>query len=167
MGSGLREKGATLTLIKNQSILPSNPSNQIKMIKEFKEFISKGNVLEMAVGLIMATYFGAIIKSLVKDIIMPPIGMAMGGVDFDELKMVLQPAIEESEGVAAVSEVAISYGVFINAIITFVIVAFCIFLVVKSYNNMKKKEAAAAPAGPPAPSKEEVLLGEIRDLLKK
>ena len=137
------------------------------MIKEFKEFISKGNVLEMAVGLIMATYFGAIVKSLVNDIIMPPIGMVMGGVDFAKLKLVLQPAIAESEGVAAVSEVAISYGVFINAIITFIIVAFCIFMVVKAYNNMKKKEAAAPPAAPPAPSKEEVLLGEIRDLLKK
>lgn len=137
------------------------------MIKEFKEFISKGNVLEMAVGLIMATYFGAIIKSLVNDIIMPPIGMAMGGVDFAKLKMVLQPAVEEAEGVAAVAEVSINYGVFINAIITFIIVAFCIFMVVKAYNNMKKKEAAAPPAAPPAPSKEEVLLGEIRDLLKK
>ncbi|MFT4681578.1 MAG: large conductance mechanosensitive channel [Granulosicoccus sp.] len=137
------------------------------MIKEFKEFISKGNVLEMAVGLIMATYFGAIIKSLVNDIIMPPIGMAMGGVDFATMKKVLQPAVAESDGVAAVAEVAIKYGVFINAIITFVIVAFCIFMVVKSYNSMKRKEAAAAPAGPPAPSKEEVLLGEIRDLLKK
>jgi large conductance mechanosensitive channel len=137
------------------------------MIKEFKEFISKGNVLEMAVGLIMATYFGAIIKSLVNDIIMPPIGMAMGGVDFAKLKMVLQPGIAESDGVAAVAEVAINYGVFINAIITFIIVAFCIFMVVKAYNNMKKKEAAAPAAAPPAPSKEEVLLGEIRDLLKK
>ena len=138
------------------------------MIKEFKEFISKGNVLEMAVGLIMATYFGAIVKSLVNDIIMPPIGLAMGGVDFAELKIVLQEAIVEAEGVAAVPEVAITYGAFINTIITFLIVAFCIFLVVKSYNQMKKKEEAApAPAAPPAPSKEEVLLGEIRDLLKK
>ena len=138
------------------------------MIKEFKEFISTGNVLEMAVGLIMATYFGAIIKSLVADIIMPPIGLAMGGVDFAELKMVLQEGIAEAEGVVAVKEVAIAYGTFINTIITFVIVAFCIFLVVKSYNNMKKKEEAApAPAAPPAPTKEEVLLGEIRDLLKK
>ena len=108
------------------------------MIKEFKTFISKGNVLEMAVGLIMATYFGAIIKSLVADIIMPPIGLAMGGVDFAELKVVLQDAVAEAEGVVAVPEVAIAYGSFINTIITFVIVAFCIFLVVKAYNNMKK-----------------------------
>ncbi|MFT4543822.1 MAG: large conductance mechanosensitive channel [Bacteroidia bacterium] len=137
------------------------------MIKEFKEFISKGNVLEMAVGLIMATYFGAIIKSLVKDIIMPPIGMAMGGMDFNDLKMILQEAAMNAEGVITTPEVSIMYGTFINTIITFVIVAFCIFLVVRAYNNMKRKEAAAAPAAPPAPSKEEVLLGEIRDLLKK
>jgi large conductance mechanosensitive channel len=137
------------------------------MIKEFKEFISKGNVLEMAVGLIMATYFGAIIKSLVKDIIMPPIGMAMGGMDFNDLKMILQEAAMNAEGVITTPEVSIMYGTFINTIITFVIVAFCIFLVVRAYNNMKRKEAAAPPAAPPAPSKEEVLLGEIRDLLKK
>lgn len=124
----------------------------------------------MAVGLIMATYFGAIVKSLVNDIIMPPIGLALGGVDFAEMKLVLQEGVAEAEGVAAIPEVAITYGVFINSIITFIIVAFCIFLVVKAYNNMKKKEEAApppAPPAPPAPSKEEVLLTEIRDLLKK
>jgi len=136
------------------------------MIKEFKEFISRGNVLEMAIGLIMATYFGAIVKSLVNDIIMPPIGLALGGVDFAELKVVLQDEIAEAGNVAAIPEVAITYGAFINTIITFLIVAFCIFLVVKTYNNMKKKEEVA-PSAPPAPSKEEVLLGEIRDLLKK
>ncbi len=148
------------------------------MLKEFKEFISKGNVMEMAVGLIMATYFGAIIKSLVNDILMPPIGKAMGGVDFSELKIVLQdaaPAVMSGDTTAteAVAEVAIMYGNFINHIITFIIVAFCIFMVVKGYNKMKasmeakKEEEAAAPAAPAAPSKEEVLLGEIRDLLKK
>jgi len=143
------------------------------MLKEFKTFISKGNVMEMAVGLIMATYFGAIIKSLVADIIMPPIGMLMGGVDFADLQMVLQEGIaESSEGAGdAVAQVAISYGVFINTIITFVIVAFAIFMVVKGYNkmkaNMEKKKAEEAPAAPAAPTKEEVLLGEIRDLLKK
>ncbi len=137
------------------------------MIKEFKEFISKGNVLEMAVGLIMATYFGAIVKSMVNDIIMPPIGLAMGGVDFSKLKIVLQDGIAEADGVPAVAEVAINYGVFINTIITFIIVAFCIFLVIKAYNQMKRKEEAAPPPAPPAPSKEEVLLEEIRDLLKK
>lgn len=137
------------------------------MIKEFKEFISKGNVLEMAVGLIMATYFGAIVKSLVNDIIMPPIGLAMGGVDFVEMKMVLQEGVAEADGVAAVPEVAIAYGAFINTILTFIIVAFCIFLVVKAYNNMKRKEEAAPPPPPPGPTDDQKLLTEIRDLLKK
>ena len=145
------------------------------MLKEFKTFISKGNVMEMAVGLIMATYFGAIIKSLVNDILMPPIGKIMGGVDFTELKMVIQepiPAVMEGETVIteAVEEVAIMYGNFINHIITFIIVAFCIFMVVKAYNKMKdklEKKEEEAPAAPPEPTKEEVLLTEIRDLLKK
>ena len=138
------------------------------MIKEFKQFISKGNVVEMAVGLIMAVYFGAIVKSLVDHIIMPPIGLLLGNVDFSSLKIVLQEAT--MNGGVEVPEVAISYGLFINTIITFLIVALAIFLVVKGYNklkdNMKKKEEEA-PAAPPAPSKEEVLLTEIRDLLKK
>ncbi len=128
--------------------------------------------MEMAVGLIMATYFGAIIKSFVNDILMPPIGMMMGGVDFADMMMVLQEAVPESaEGAGdAVAQVAITYGVFINTIITFIIVAFAIFMVVKAYNKMKEnmaKKEAEAPAAPPAPSKEEVLLTEIRDLLKK
>ena len=136
------------------------------MLKEFKSFISKGNVLDLAVGVIMATYFGAIIKSLVDNILMPPIGVALGGVDFSKLGMELQSAVMNEAGEVEKAAVVIGYGVFINTIITFIIVAFCIFLVVKGYNSMKKKEEAA-PAAPPAPSKEEVLLGEIRDLLKK
>lgn len=138
------------------------------MIKEFKTFISKGNVMEMAVGLILAVYFGAIIKSLVDHIIMPPIGMLLGNVDFSELKVILQEA--SMNGELEVPEVAISYGVFFNTIITFVIVALAIFMVVKGYNKMKanmEKKEAEAPAAPPAPTKEEVLLSEIRDLLKK
>ncbi len=145
------------------------------MLKEFKTFISKGNVMEMAVGLIMATYFGAIVKSLVNDILMPPIGKLMGGVDFADLKMVIQEpitAVMDGETVITegVEEVAIMYGNFINSIITFVIVAFAIFMVVKAYNKMKEKmekKEAEAPATPPAPTKEEILLTEIRDLLKK
>ena len=135
------------------------------MLKEFKAFINKGNVLDMAVGLIMATYFGAIIKSLVDDIIMPPIGQLLGGVDFSELKLTLQEASVAEDG-AEVAAVTINYGSFINTIITFIIVAWAIFMVIKAYNRMKKKEEEA-PAAPPAPSKEEVLLTEIRDLLKK
>jgi large conductance mechanosensitive channel len=138
------------------------------MLKEFKSFISKGNVMEMAVGLIMALYFGAIVKSLVDHIIMPPIGMLLGNVDFSNLKIILAAATMNGE--VAVPEVAISYGMFLNTIITFLIVSLAIFLVVKGYNKMKEnmeKEEAEAPATPPAPSKEEVLLTEIRDLLKK
>ncbi|RPI44337.1 MAG: large-conductance mechanosensitive channel protein MscL [Bacteroidetes bacterium] len=137
------------------------------MLKEFKKFISRGNVIELAVGLIMALYFGAIIKSLVDHIIMPPIGLLLGNVDFSELKIVLQEAVVR-EG-TEVPEVAISIGLFLNTIITFLIVAFAVFLVIQGYNRFKarfeKKEAAVAP--PPVPSNEEVLLAEIRDLLKK
>ena len=142
------------------------------MFKEFKKFISKGNVIDMAVGLILATYFGAIIKSLVNDIIMPPIGKMLGGVDFSQLKIILQEPVKAVTNAAGevitpeVSEVAVYYGNFINTIITFIIVAFAIFMVVKAYNKMKKKEEEK-PAAPPEPSKEEVLLSEIRDLLKK
>ena len=136
------------------------------MLKEFKDFINKGNVLDLAVGLIMATYFGAIIKSLVNDIIMPPVGKMLGGVDFNELKYVISEAVMNAEGEVETAEVTINYGAFINTVITFILVAFCVFMVVKAYNNMKKKEEEA-PAAPPAPSNQEVLLGEIRDLLKK
>jgi large conductance mechanosensitive channel len=136
------------------------------MLQEFKAFIAKGNVIELAVGLIMATYFGAIVKSMVDDVIMPPIGMLLGGVDFSDFQIVLQEA-DQAAGQAAV---ALKYGSFINNVITFVIVAFAVFLVVRSYNKMKErfeKKQAEAPAAPPAPSKEEQLLTEIRDLLKK
>jgi large conductance mechanosensitive channel len=141
-------------------------------MKEFKKFISKGNVMEMAVGLILATYFGAIIKSLVNDIIMPPIGNLLGGVDFNELKYVIEPAVAESIDGAGdgMAQVAISYGLFINTIITFLIVAYVIFIVVKSYNKMKdkmEKKKEIKTDTPAAPTKEEELLTEIRDLLKK
>jgi large conductance mechanosensitive channel len=122
----------------------------------------------MAVGLIMAVYFGGIVKSLVDHIIMPPIGMLLGNIDFSNLKIVLQEAT--MNGDVEVPEVAISYGLFINTIITFLIVAIAIFMVVKGYNKMKEKiekKEEEAPAAPPEPSKEEVLLTEIRDLLKK
>ncbi|GAB4376713.1 MAG: large-conductance mechanosensitive channel protein MscL [Salibacteraceae bacterium] len=141
------------------------------MLKEFKKFIHKGNVIEMAVGLILATYFGAIVKSLVYDVLMPPIGMFLNGVDFANLKVVLKEGVTETaEGAGdGVAEVAIYYGRFINAVVTFVIVGFCIFLVVKAYNRMRErfeKKREPEPAAPPAPSKEELLLTEIRDLLK-
>jgi large conductance mechanosensitive channel len=161
-----------LTCSKQAHNLITNQKAKIMgMIKEFKEFINKGSVIDMAVGLILATYFGAIVKSLVDDIIMPPIGMLLGGVDFSEFKFILKEGSAEVVGAdgiitPAISEVAISYGVFINTLITFIIVAFAIFMVVKAYNNMKKKEEEK-PAPPPAPSKEVELLTEIRDQLKK
>ncbi len=139
-------------------------------MNEFKKFIAKGNVIEMAVGLIMATYFGAIVKSLVNDIIMPPIGKILGGVDFTKIKYVIQEAAAKTDSTDAIAEVAINYGTFINHILTFIVVAFAIFMLVKGYNSMKEKmekKQEEAPKAPAAPSKEEVLLGEIRDLLKK
>ena len=133
-------------------------------MKEFKKFISRGNVIDMAVGLILATYFGAIVKSLVNDVIMPPIGILLGGVNFSSLKIILQEANGDT------AEVAIQYGLFINTNITFLIVSFTIFLVVKGYNKSKDrltKQKEEAVASIPTLSKEEQLLTEIRDLLKK
>ncbi|WP_167610396.1 large-conductance mechanosensitive channel protein MscL [Maribellus sediminis] len=143
----------------------------MKLLKEFKAFIMKGNVLDLAVAVIIATAFKAIVTSFVKDVLMPPIGMLLGGVDFADLKLVLK---ESSEAVMngdqvvtpAVSEVAISYGLWINTMIDFVIIAFAIFIIIKAYNKTQKKEEEA-PAPPPAPSTEEVLLTEIRDILKE
>lgn len=140
------------------------------MIKEFKAFIMKGNVLDLAVAVIMATYFGKIINSLVNDILMPIIGKLIGGVDFSQMKYVIQEgtdAVMEGDAVVteAIAEVAIFYGTFINHIITFVIVAFAIFMIIKAYNKTQKpkEEEAPAPAGP----SEIDLLTEIRDSLKK
>ncbi len=130
------------------------------MAKEFKEFAMKGNVVDMAVGIIIGGAFGKIISSLVADIIMPPIGVMMGGVDFTSLKVILQAARGDVEAVT------INYGQFLQTTLDFVIVAFAIFMMIKGMNNMKKKEEEA-PAEPPKPSKEEALLTEIRDLLKK
>lgn len=130
------------------------------MLKEFKQFIMKGNILDLAVAVIIGAAFKTIVTSFVNDILMPPIGMALGGVDFTDLKFIL---IASSEGVDAVS---INYGVFIQTIIDFLIIAFVIFMVIKGYNSMQKKKEEA-PSEPPAPSNEELLLGEIRDLLKK
>jgi len=134
------------------------------MIEEFKKFVSRGNVIELAVGLIMATYFGAIVKSFVNDIVMPPIGYMIAGVDFANLKLTIAERMLEDGTMQAIT---INYGAFINTIITFVIVSFAIFMVVKAYNDLMKKEEAKPAPKPAEPSKEEVLLTEIRDLLKK
>lgn len=142
------------------------------MLKEFKDFIIKGNMIDMAVGIIIGAAFGTVVKSLVDNVIMPPIGLLLNGIDFSKLKIVLQsgaPAVTDAAGnetTAAVQEVSLNYGVFINDGITLVIVGFCVFLLVKSFNTMKKAEEEK-PEAPPEPSAEEKLLAEIRDLLAK
>jgi large conductance mechanosensitive channel len=140
------------------------------MLKEFKDFAVKGNVLDMAVGIIIGAAFGTVVKSLVADVIMPPIGMLLGGVDFSNLFLTVSAGSGGGtyETLAAAQEagaVTINYGVFFNEIISFLIVAFAVFMLVRSFNKLKREEEAA-PAPPPAPSAEETLLGEIRDLLK-
>ncbi|MCC2599328.1 large-conductance mechanosensitive channel protein MscL [Sphingobacterium sp. FBM7-1] len=130
-------------------------------LKEFKEFAMRGSVIDLAVGVVIGGAFGKIVTSLVDDIIMPPIGYVTGGVDFSNMKYV----ITEANEAAGTAEVAIAYGNFINVVIQFLIIAFCIFLVIKGINSLKRKEEAA-PAAPPAPTKEEVLLAEIRDILR-
>ena len=137
------------------------------MLKEFKEFAIKGNVIDMAVGVVIGGAFGKIVNSLVADIIMPPIGLLLGKVDFTNLFLNLSGTPVASLAEAKAKGVAtLNYGVFLNTTIEFLIIAFAIFLVVKQINRMKR-EAPAAPAAPPEPSNEEKLLAEIRDLLKK
>lgn len=131
----------------------------MSMIKEFKAFAMRGNVADMAVGIIIGAAFGKIVSSLVSDVLMPPIGLLVGGVDFSGLGITLRAATADAPAVV------MKYGVFVNTIIDFLIVAFAIFLVIRALNALKKKEAEA-PAAPAAPPKQEVLLEEIRDLLK-
>jgi len=130
------------------------------MVKEFKEFAMKGNVVDMAIGIVIGAAFGKIVSAFVANVLMPPIGVLLGGVDFASLMIILKEATADTEAVA------ISYGVFFNTVIDFIIIALAIFLVVKGMNNMKKKEEEK-PAEPPKPSKEEILLTEIRDELRK
>jgi large conductance mechanosensitive channel len=137
------------------------------MLKEFKEFAMRGNVMDMAVGIIIGASFGKIITSLVNDILMPPIGLLMGNVDFSNLFVSLgmtQPYTSVAEAEAAGAPI-IKYGIFINTVLDFVIVAFAIFLVIRGINRFRRQQAAA-PAAPPAPTTEEKLLMEIRDLLR-
>ncbi len=143
------------------------------MLKEFKEFAAKGSMLDMAVGIIIGAAFGTIITSLVNDILMPPIGLALGGVDFADLFVTLSqgtPAGPYATLVAAqeAGAVTINYGVFFNALISFLIVAFSVFMVVRSFNKMKREEEVEeAPAAPPEPSEEVQLLTQIRDLMQR
>ena len=141
----------------------------MSLTKEFKAFAMRGNVVDMAVGIIIGGAFGKIIASFVNDILMPPIGMLLGGVDFKEFKYVLRDDVVNAAGEVVTKGASIMYGNFIQTAIDFLIIAFAIFMMIKGMNNMKKKEEAApvVPPAPPAPTKEETLLTEIRDLLKK
>jgi large conductance mechanosensitive channel len=130
------------------------------MLKEFKEFAVKGNVIDMAVGIIIGAAFGKIVSSLVGDVIMPPIGVVLGGVDFSNLSIVVQPAVDKKPAVL------ISYGKFLQTIIDFTIIAFSMFMAIKAINALKKKEAVAEATAPAVPTNQELLLTEIRDLLK-
>ena len=134
------------------------------MLKEFKAFIMKGSLLDLAVAVILAGAFGAVVTSFTNDVVMPPIGLALGGVDFKDLALTLQQAELDGSGAVVKEAVLLRYGAFLQTLINFLIISFVIFLVVKAYNKLSaKKEEEAAPAGPTS----EKLLGEIRDLLKK
>jgi len=132
----------------------------MKLIDEFKAFAMRGNMVDMAVGIIIGAAFGKIVSSIVNDIIMPPIGLLLGGVNFTDLKLVMKAATETAPAVTW------NYGNFIQVLIDFLIIAFAVFLLIKGMNALKKKQEEA-PAPPPEPTKEEKLLTEIRDLLKK
>ena len=135
----------------------------MKLVDEFKTFALKGNVLDLAIGIIIGAAFGKIVSSMVSDIIMPPLGLLIGGVNFTDLKVVLKAAVDATH-----PAVTWNYGNFLQVTFDFLIVAFSVFLVIKAIVIAKRKEEAApAPPAPPAPTKEEILLTEIRDLLKK
>ena len=140
-------------------------------VGEFKKFITRGNVMDMAVGVIIGGAFGKIVTSVVNDIIMPPVGLLVGGVDFSDMKLTLKSEVLDAAGAVITPAVNWNYGAFIQQVVDFTILAFCVFLMVKLMNRLTKKpEPAPAPAPapePPKPSNEEVLLTEIRDLLKE
>ena len=131
----------------------------MKLVQEFKAFALRGNIIDMAVGIIIGAAFGKIVSSFVGDVVMPPLGLLIGGVDFSDLAITLKAAAGDAPAVV------VAYGKFIQSVIDFIIVAFAIFMGVKAINRLKREEAVA-PSAPPLPSKEEELLGEIRDLLK-
>ncbi len=137
------------------------------ILKEFKEFAVKGNVIDLAVGVIIGGAFGKIVSSFVNDVIMPPLGLLIGGMDFKQLKLVLKEETVDAAG-EAVGAVTLNYGMFIQNVVDFTIIAFVIFLAIKGINNLnRKEEVVAPPPPPPAPTHTEKLLEEIRDLLKR
>ncbi|MGD2071606.1 MAG: large-conductance mechanosensitive channel protein MscL [Gemmatimonadota bacterium] len=140
------------------------------MLKEFKEFAIKGNMLDMAVGIVIGAAFGTIVQSLVNDVLMPPIGLLLGGVDFSELYLTLsQGSVPGPYATLAAAQeagaVTLNYGVFLNAVLSFLIIAIAVFMVIRGFNQLRRKEEEAPPPAP-GPTKEETLLTEIRDLLK-
>ena len=137
------------------------------MFKEFKEFAFKGNLVDMAVGIMIGGAFATVVKSLVDNVFMPPLGMLLAQVDFKKLQIILKPAVEASEGVAAIPAVTLNYGQFITDFISFILMALVVFLLVKKVISLLHKKAEEPAAAPPAPSNEELLLTEIRDLLAK
>jgi len=132
----------------------------MSMMSEFKDFAMRGNVVDMAVGIVIGGAFGKIVSSFVADVLMPPIGLLLGGVDFSDLALTLKEAAGDT------APVLMSYGVFIQTVVDFLIIAFAIFLVIKAMNSLKKEEAPAEPEPEPGPSAEQVLLTEIRDALR-
>ncbi|QHL87683.1 large-conductance mechanosensitive channel protein MscL [Nibribacter ruber] len=135
----------------------------MSMMKEFKEFAMRGNVVDLAVGVVIGAAFGKVVTSFVDDVLMPPLGVLLGGVDFTDLKIILKRGVQDAEG--KFTDVTLNYGNFIQSLIDFMIIAFAIFMVVKLMNSLKRKKADS-PGVPPAPTKEEVLLTEIRDALR-
>lgn len=137
-----------------------------KFLQDFKDFAMRGNVIDMAVGVIIGGAFGEIVSSLVKDVIMPVVGLATGGIDFSDMKVTLKEPVMDAAGQVASEAVTLNYGLFINYVVNFLIVAFCIFVAIRFMQKFRRKQEET-PAAPPAPTKEEELLTEIRDLLAK
>ena len=139
----------------------------MKMLDEFKAFAMRGNVVDMAVGIIIGGAFGKIISSFVSDVLMPPLGLLLGGLDFKDMTYVMKAAVMQGQEIVTPA-VSLNYGMFIQNVIDFLIIAFAIFMAIKAMNSLKKQEVVVEEvAAPPAPTREEVLLAEIRDLLKK
>lgn len=141
-----------------------------KFLKDFRDFAMRGNVIDMAVGVIIGAAFGKIVSSLVDDIIMPLVGVATGGINFTDYKWVIQPEVKDAAGEIITPLVSLNWGTWVQTVVNFLIVAFCIFVMIRFMQNLRKKkeeEVAAAPAPAPEPTKEEVLLTEIRDFLKE
>lgn len=139
-----------------------------KFFKEFKEFAVKGNVVDMAVGVVIGAAFGKIVSSLVNDLIMPLVGVATGGMNFTDYKWVIKGAVTDSAGAVLTPEVSLNWGTWVQTVVDFIIVAFCIFVMIKGINRLRKQKEEEAPAPAPAePTKEEQLLTEIRDLLSQ